>query len=476
MVVAVTAAAVLLLTIGFGNPAVGPYHATAFGGGPPGWRTPGTGLPGHLPNDHIKHVITIMMENHDYDSYFATYCQTRGPYCSMTGNGIPAGTCIPYYPSDPSLGCIVPYNFTPAQLTISDMEHDWYSGGIARDGGAMDAFYQAEGTTNAFGHYNQTTIPIFWDMAEEYAMSDNFWGGNLSWSLPNHWYLLAGQTPPTVYDSYISEPFTYLNEANRTRTIQDLLSPTPVTWKYYYYNLSSYNTAISSGGIWDTAYDYWNPLAARAESYNASFAHHFVPRQHLLYDLRHGTLPNVSWVMPDPAYSSHPGWNESNGETWIAQVVNALENSTDWNSTALFITWDDFGGFYEHVAPRMLFGDRLSFRAPILVISPYAKENYISHSPTNFMSLLRFVEWQFGLGCLTPTDCLATLPLDFFNFDQTPRAPILFGTMWNSTTYPMPLQGAKPIALSCSACLAVSALGWAPSNLTREEASGIPFD
>ncbi len=450
-----TTAAILLLTTGFASPPALPHHVAPNSHVSVGVPRPGDGLPGHLPNNHIEHVITIMLENHAYDSYFGTYCQVLGPYCSVTGNGIPDGTCIPYYPSAPWYGCVAPFDFTPAELTIGDMAHDWYSGPLARDNGAMDRFYEAEGTTNSFGHYNATTIPIYWDMAEQYASGDNFWGANLSWSLPNHWYLIAGTEPRIAYDRAVGfygfEP-NYLAQANNTSSVEDLLNHSSVSWKYYDTVLEPYGTAIQGSGIWGTAYDLWNPMAARAVSYGPAYASHFVDRSDFLYDVRHGGLPNVSWIIPDFWFSDHPGANTSSGEAWIAQLVNAVELSPYWNSTAIFITWDDYGGWYDHVPPPTILGDVLSFRAPILVISPYAKENYISHVQTNFMSLLRYVEWQFGLGCLRPMDCFAPLPLDFFDFTQQARSPIVFGTTWDTATYPMPLQQGGPMNFACDAC------------------------
>jgi len=245
-----TAVAILILTVGFAAPAAIPppgAHGNAPSSGLP---SAGAGLTGVLPNDHIHHVVTVMMENHDYDSYFGTYCQTKGPYCSVTGNGIPPGTCVPYYPTDPSAGCVVPFNMTPANFTINDMEHDWYSGPIAIDGGAMDGFYDAEGTTNTFGHYNGSTIPIYWDMAEEYASADNFWGANLSYSLPNHWYLVSATTPPIAYDTYMGwdgVQSTYLDEANNTSTIEDLLVAHNTSWRYYDTSLEAYSQAVNGG-------------------------------------------------------------------------------------------------------------------------------------------------------------------------------------------------------------------------------------
>jgi phospholipase C len=404
---------------------------------------------------HIRHIITVVMENHDYDNLFGTYCQSLGQYCSSTGNGIPSGTCVPYLPHQPIFGCIRPYNLSVGELNVSDLPHDWTSGTEAYANGSMNDFYSAEtDSTITFGHYNGSTIPISWDLAEQYAIGDNFFAANLSYSLPNHWYLLAGAAPNISYDSYIkdgSDRLTYLQESNATPTIQDLLNGTSVSWNYYDFALENRSTAVNASN-WNSAYDYWNPLAGRGESYSPNEMVHFVPRQQILTDLSDGSLPQLSWVIPAATYSEHPGYNITEGEEWLAELVDAVESSPDWSSTAIFVTWDDYGGWYDHVAPPLDGSDLLSFRAPIIVISPYARENEISHQFLTFFSLLHFDEWQFGLGCLTALDCNAPLPFSFFNFNQTARTPMFFPTNWLNASYPMPLQSPLVPSVLCPSC------------------------
>ena len=403
---------------------------------------------------HIQHVVTVVMENRPYDNYFGSYCEVAGPFCSYAANGIPPGTCVPLQPTNTSMGCSKPYPFNTSEFITPDMPHNWVSGLTAWDNGAMDGFFNAEAQTNeTFGYYNGSTIPIYWDLAEEYAISDNLFAGNLSYSLPNHWDLVAGKAPAVAYGSYIdtqSSRTTYLYQAQRTRTIEDLLNNSTVSWKYYDYPLGNYTISTQFNGA---AYDYWNPLASKAESYSTAYIQHFAPRLQFLTDAANGSLPALSWVIPAANQSDHPGFNVSAGESWVAQLVDAVEKSPDWNSTVIFVIWDDYGGWYDHVAPPHLYGNLLSFRSPILVISPYAKENYVSHVPLDFFSLLRYTEWQFGLGCITGLDCTAALPFDFFDFNQTARAPIVFPTLWNQAVYPMSLQRGSslmlPVCLQC---------------------------
>ncbi len=435
------------------------------------WVGQGPSLPSPFgpSSTHLQHVITVVMENRDYDNYFGTYCLELGPYCSSTGNGIPNGTCVPDLPADPLSPCITPFNFTASNMNITpDLNHDWVSGRIAWNNGAMNGFYNAENRGAVpFGHYNGSTIPIYWDMAEQYAIGDEMFAANLSYSLPNHWYLVAGQAPNISQTSKLhdtSDRLTYLAEADNTSTVQDVLNGTSVSWKYYDYNLSSRATAIATVHYTgpDSAYDYWNPMASRNESYTSTYASHFATRASFLTDLANGTLPNISWVIPLANASDHPDYNETPGQSWVAQLVDAVESSQYWKSTAIFVVWDDYGGWYDHVAPPRVMTKLLSFRSPFLVISPYARENYIGHQFVDFFSLLHFVEWQFGLGCVTALDCTAPEPFSFFDFNQTARGPILFPTSWLSAHYPMPLQVWSPVL--CTGCYQVNPELWEESG------------
>src|SRR5579871_4072771 len=272
------------------------------------------------------------------------------------------------------------------------------------------------------------------------------------------------QHQPDVQAARHLRPIDIPAEADNTSTVQDVLNGTSVSWKYYDYNLSSRATAIATVHYTgpDSAYDYWNPMASRNESYTSTYASHFATRASFLTDLANGTLPNISWVIPLANASDHPDYNETPGQSWVAQLVDAVESSQYWKSTAIFVVWDDYGGWYDHVAPPRVMTKLLSFRSPFLVISPYARENYIGHQFVDFFSLLHFVEWQFGLGCVTALDCTAPEPFSFFDFNQTARGPILFPTSWLSAHYPMPLQVWSPVL--CTGCYQVNPELWEESG------------
>ena len=393
----------------------------------------------------IKHVVILMMENRAFDNYFGIYCGAKGPRCPMAANDIPANTCIKLYPAIKTSKCIKPFNLTPASYQgLPDLPHTWESSHHALDNGSMDGFWVAESFHNyTFGHYNGSTIPSYWDMAEEFGLSDNFFSSTLTYSLPNHWFLVAGQSPQVLLGSTIASNqnitarHTYLDQANVTPSIEWELDNHPsVSWTYYDYALANYSYAVHdlSGDTPGSAYLTWSPMAAQNESYMGTNPSHFAPRSQFFGDLANGSLSNISWIIPDAKYSDHLPANVTFGENFVGSVVNAVQNSAYWNSTAVFVTWDEYGGWYDHVAPNQIDADGLGFRVPLLVFTPWTTPGYIGHQQLSFDSLLHFVEWRWNLGCLTARDCNATLPLGFFNFNIH-RSPTLFAFS-NDSVYP----------------------------------------
>jgi phospholipase C len=428
--------------------------------------------------DHIDHIVFLVLENHAYDNYFGKYCLHESDLCPQVGAGYPAGTCVPYFPSDPFGPCIRPWAFTPRNWTLTTpLWHGYNVSHEAWNNGAMNGFYPAEQSgLDPFGYYAGSTAPIYWDLAEEYALSDNFFSSILSYSLPNHWHIVAGQAPSVIDVNgtlgcptcpggpILQHDHLYLNESNSTESVEDLLLHSGVSWKYYDYALGNYaeairihynattNRIVSAG----TAYNPWNPQAAKAESYNVSFKEHFARNVQFYTDARDGHLPALSWVIPAGQDSDHPSRNSTVSQSWVASIVDAVESSPDWNTTALYITWDDYGGFYDHVAPPVFDGQQLGFRVPLLVISPYTVPGSISNSFGFFESVLHLMEWRFNLKCISDLDCTAPLPIFGFGWNDPPRAPQMFPTNFSQASYPfapgwdgthaMPLGGYVPPA------------------------------
>ena len=430
--------------------------------------------------EHIDHIVFIFMENHAYDNYFATYCLSKSPVCNGTADGITPGTCfyqVGYtgtstYPSGNSVcpeAAIAPWNYTAKNLTTRDFPHVENSTvesicGTTTDSAClqgppqMTGFWDAEGKSyTPFGHYNQNTIPIYWDMAQEYGLGDQFFSSDPSYSLPNHWFALAGQAPPQSEYPLLTlkEDHIYIDQANVTNTIQDLLNNSPTTsWKYYDYALPSYQTAIqpqvpigTQEGNWmenGSAYSYWNPLAGRNESYNKVESPHFVNRTLFFENVNNAngsSLPDISWVIPGNA-SDHPPDNITQGQSFVAQYVDAIEKSVYWNTTAIFLSWDDYGGFFDSNGPPKLPGLNplgLSIRVPLIVMSPFTPQGLISNQTGYFDSILSLMEKRWHLGCVVPgatQDCGAPVPSSFFDFNISARAPCLFVTNWTQANYP----------------------------------------
>jgi phospholipase C len=403
----------------------------------------------------INHIVVIMQENRSFDNYFGTY---------PGANGIPKGTCVPLSLDNPSVGCVKP--FLSTDVISGDLPHGYQSSVIGYDNGKMDGFMVGENENpKTMTYYDNKTIPYYWDLAKNYVLADNFYSSVLSYSLPNHWYALAGQAPATSMFYFMHRPpnndilnqqenastiaggnpnatanfgvnpnptstnlrdevaRVYLEESNLTKTVADLFMNDThnITWKYYDHLIraGNYKAAVSSG----RAFEFWNPFSAKGSTYTTAYAPHFVNRAQIFTDLKSGDFPQVSWVTPSFPISEHPPANITSGMDWVKDVINAIMSSPYWNSTAIILTWDDYGGFYDHVPPPQIDKFGLGFRMPTLIISPYAKPGYIDHTQYQFESMLKFIEWRFSLQPLTERDLHANNLLNAFDFSQKPLPP-----------------------------------------------------
>jgi phospholipase C len=401
-----------------------------------------------------------MQENRSFDNYFGRY---------PGANGIPEGVCVPLSPDNPKIGCVKPFLSTRA--VSADMPHGYQSSIVAYDNGKMDGYMVAENENpQTMSYYDNKTIPYYWNLAKHYVLADNFYSSVLSYSLPNHWYAIAGQAPSTSLfytmhrppnnnilnqnenastiaggDSNTSgsttsfgvnpNPVTgnlkdqvarvYLEESNLTKTIADLFmnNSQNITWKYYdhFVKTGNYKAAVNSG----RAFEYWNPFSAKASTYTSQYSPHFVNRAQLFTDLKTGAFPQVSWVIPSFPISEHAPANITTGMNWVKLVINSIMDSPYWNSTAIILSWDDYGGFYDHVPPPQIDKYGLGFRMPTLIISPYTKPGYIDHTQYQFESMLKFIEWRFNLQPLTERDLQSNNLINAFDFNQKPTPPYI---------------------------------------------------
>ncbi|MGN6379204.1 MAG: phospholipase C [Gaiellales bacterium] len=417
----------------------------------------------------IKHVIFVMQENRSFDSYFGTYPGADG---IPMKDGVPA-VCAP----DPKTGkCVAPFHDT-ADMNFGG-PHNVASATADIDGGRMDGFIaQAEqGRLGCLGHgdindpqctfnpaqpdvmgyHDQHEIPNYWDYAKHFVLMDHLFETNYGWSEPAHLFIVSGWSArcrnvflPMTCSTDLDNP-----GADNRKPSDPQYGWTDVTWLLHRYGVS-WKYYVSSGQAPDCASgaevcnqktslnagtpSIWNPLP-RFETVREDHQQGNVVNSRAYFaDAASGRLPAVSWIEPNEANSEHPPALVSNGQAWVTRVVNSAMRGPDWKSTAIFVFWDDWGGFYDHVTPPHSAPYGFGMRIPGIIISPYARRGYIDHHVASFDSYLRFIEDDFLHGeRLNPaTDGrpdsrplvgedipgLGDLRYDF-DFSQAPRNPL----------------------------------------------------
>lgn len=376
----------------------------------------------------IQHVVIIFQENRSPDNLFQGL-----PGADIAGFGLGSG------------GQNIPLKQVP--LT-ADYDLDHSHSGFLREyaGGKMNGFDRERfkcpaggcpaGTT-AFGYVPPSSVQPYFQLAEQYAFADRMFQSNAGPSFPAHQYIIAG-TSQTAAGSvlYAAENPKYANnnpgncDGDPATTVElidintgaedqtskpcfdhstlfDTLDAHGVTFKYY---------TPSSGGLWV------GPDAISHIRSGALWSHVVLSNTAIFTDISSGNLPAVSWVIPTTEASDHAMVNNGSGPDWVANVVNAVGSSPYWKNTAIFIAWDDWGGWYDHVAPPQYNAYELGFRVPLIVVSPYARPAYVSHEQHEFGSILHFIEENFSVPSLGYTDARADDLTDCFNFSQTPLA------------------------------------------------------
>jgi len=316
----------------------------------------------------IKHIVVIVQENHTFDNYFGTF---------PGANGIQ---------NDPP-------GLTPHHLTepIVDLCHSTGCAHTAYDHGKMDRFLQAEGSSETFGYYDKSDIPYYWGLAENYTLFDNYFTSEMGPSLPNHLYLVAAQ------DDGIAESADAQRPNLNVSTIANELQAANDSWAYY----SPYRAGN------ENALGLVSSIAN-----NATMMANLKPTQDFLSDLQAGKMPDVSYLTGNDTQNEHPPYSVQSGEQWVESIIGAIQASPYWGSTVIVIMWDDYGGWYDHVVPPQVdkYGD--GFRVPLLMVSPFAKNDYVDHTFSDHTSILKFIERVFGLPPVTQRDAGASDLMD----------------------------------------------------------------
>lgn len=335
----------------------------------------------------IKHVIIVTMENHSFDNIFGAYpLGGSSAAASLTSN------------------LTVPVNLLTAGLlsNLSAVQTGHFSTANPGEGytayhldwnhGMMDGFAANSGPQSMM-YFGAAQLSPEWVLAEQFALGDMYFSSALTATMPNRLFGLAGYSP--VINDYGLPPYVPFSQS-----IFGELEHYGIGWAYY--------TAYPSEGY--DVLEYFHGISQQAphvRSWDAFFA-----------DLGNNSLPAVSYISSIgdgvSGYSQHPSDNMAVGELWLYKIIEGVMHSPEWNSTALFINYDEGGGYYDHVPPPAIGGQQLGFRVPLILISPYAKENYVSGTVMNHASLLAFIDYNWEIPALNRFVALSNLPLDMF--------------------------------------------------------------
>ncbi len=395
----------------------------------------------------IKHIVIIMQENRSFDSYFGTFPGADG---IPMKNGQPT-VCV----NDPKTGNCV-YPFLDHADVNGGGPHSQANATADINGGQMNGFIgQAEAgkrgcldptnpactnssTPDVMGYHSQSDIPNYWTYAKDFVLQDHMFEPNASWSLPSHLFLVSEWS---AYCTQIDNPSSCQNSLQTKRPEVPPNTPTPyggtpgptgtnaarknpnaavpgqpdyawtdltyllhkqkVSWGYYVVSGSepdcenpaqmsciAVSQNASTPGI-------WNPLPWFDTVKNDNQLGNIQDVTNFYSQAKSGNLPAVSWVVPSATVSEHPPARVSAGQSYVTSLINAIMQSPDWSSTAIFLTWDDWGGFYDHVVPPSVDQNGYGLRVPAMVISPYAKQGYIDHQTLSFDAYDKFIEDDF---------------------------------------------------------------------------------
>lgn len=385
-------------------------------------------------------MIFLVKENRTFDTFFGTF-----PHADGTTTGVTCdGTVVPLaHATDDSPGAA----------------HSFTSGIIAINGGKMNCFNAIDSGEQLQGYvqYRRDQIPNYWSYAKHFALADRFFSSAYGPTTIEHYWIIASQSDRFVdnerptegqggsgriggyCDDQLERQYSFkklsptdtrrvmrLEDAADVKTLQrrywvarwpctdfrtlpDLLQRRGISWKYYlsvapYFDVLRGIRHIRFGPMWN----------------------HVVTEEEFVQDVQAGRLPAVSWLLPPVALSDHPAYGDlCDGENWTVQTINAIMRRPVWKHTAIVLTWDDFGGFYDHVPPPHVDAYGLGPRVPAIIISPWVRPGLVYHTTTDFSSVLRFIETIFDLPALTDRDRSADDLLAAFDFHQRPNPPLL---------------------------------------------------
>ncbi len=370
----------------------------------------------------IKHVVFLIKENHSFDSLFGRFPGADGTRYALEGTRrVLMGTTPMFFKTD------LFHVGNATQQAVND--------------GRMNHFYNQphaiqNGQDIADSEFTKAEIPDYWAYARHFALADHFFSTMLATSFPNHLVTIAGQSFNTIGDpnhlpaktwswgcdaSHV-DYVLYTTGGGHTalehpcfnnQTLADEANAAHVSWKYY------------AAPIGDIGY-IWSSLdAIRHIRYSSQWKQNVLPEVRFPTDVAHGRLAAITWLTPSYAVSDHPSTDMCRGENWSVRMINAIMQSKFWSSTAIVLTWDDYGGFYDHVPPPQIAPYMLGPRVPAIVISPYSRPQTVLHRRYDFRSVDTFIENEFRLPHRMSYDRSVGDLRHMFDFNQTPLPPLV---------------------------------------------------
>lgn len=384
--------------------------------------------------DRIKHIVFIIKENRTFDHYFGRY---------PGADGVTKGTL--------SSGRVIDLRRAKDMMT-HDLGHSFKDGVVAINGGRMDGFDKIMKGESLEGYtqFRRGQIPNYWAYADEFVLGDRMFSSMYGPTFPEHLYTVAaqagrvtgnkttrgnkvpggycedrGERVPHFKRLTAGQRATVMDAEERAavgrvddfwervrpcfdfKVLPDSLTEAGIPWRYY--GNAGYYSAL---------------LAIRHIRFSEHWGTDVVREGRFIEDIKKERLRRVSWVLPGVGFDEHPGLHHSvcKGENWTVRHLNALMRSRYWKNTVVFITWDDFGGFYDHVKPPHLDIMGLGPRVPLLIISPWAHRGVVDSTTYEFSSILKFIETVFGLNNLTARDRAADAMMSAFDFDSPDAA------------------------------------------------------
>jgi len=411
-----------------------------------------TAVPPPPISKYIKHVVVIIQENRSFENLFAGFPGADAPMYGYMHDG----RRVPLH----AVG------FVP----LVNLNHDFGPAVDAWNHGKMNGFDlngvgSGLGPTFPYAYLDRGEVAPYWSMAHQYVLADHMFPLIFGPSFPGHLSLIAGTTSLNPERAEVNNPIggpwgcdaqpgtiTFVLNPQRHisvgpfpcftqfRTMADTLDAKHVSWKYYAPPVFG-----NKGGILWSSFD-----TIRSVRYGPDWQNNVIsPQTQVLYDARHGALAGVSWVIPDWQWSDHTSSGSDLGPSWVSAVVNAIGEGPDWKSTAIVIVWDDWGGWYDNVPPPQLDFRGLGIRVGCVIVSPYARRGYVSHTPYEFGSILKFEEQVFGLPVLGPasegyTDGRSASIVDSFDFTQTPLKFVPIKSKYPPSTFTHQAPSMRP--------------------------------